>query len=322
MKAIRYTLAAALTVIAAASCQDNIAPEQESGIIINATIENTGTKTVLGEGFIGSDKKVHHKVLWSTNESITLFDGANNNHGFTTYGAESAESASFTHNAVKGNTALAGFIETETGYYYALYPSHTESTFDAETSTINYGGSVSNLQTPILKGFKDDFAIALGTGNAVAGDRTDKANTSIEMLFKNVTALIKFEITTNDITEVRFIDQNGQYLAGSGFSFTNSETEIITSGGTEEYVFLNQSKKIAEKQYEYTPLEPGVYYMVVVPPSSVIKPRIDLHTQTTHTSSKINSSYIKSVKGKTEILLKPGMILDLGKFSSSRRVTE
>ena len=319
MKAIRHTLAAALTVFAAASCQDNIAPEQnpESGIIINATIENTQTKTVLGEGVLGSDGKVHHKVLWNNSDDISVFDANGNNKRFKTYVKGDHETAKFQQIADDYDTTT--FVPAD--YYHAIYPGKSSNSINMETKAITT--TIPDLQRPVLNSFADDLAVAYGFGTTQRYEEntSNGPRTYIDMTFKNATALIKIELTSSDITEVRFLDQNNNYLGGT-LSFTYQNDEIQVTGGDKKYIFLNKSEEIAEKKYKYTPIEPGVYYIVIAAPATPIKPRIDLHTATTHTSSKINGNYPITIKGKNEVSLKPGMILDLGRFDASGRVTE
>ena len=326
MKAIRHTLAAALTVIAAASCQDNIAPEQnsESGIIINATIENTQTKTVLGEGVLGSDGKVHHKVLWTRKDNISVFDGAGNNHRFTTYSADNSEAALF--QLVSGSYCSASFVESDESdpYYYSIYPGNKNNyTFDATTKTIST--EIDFIQTPKLNEPLHDLAFicGIGTNKYTNGEEGDAERTHVDMTFKNAVALIKFTLTSNDITQVRFIDQNDNFLCGN-VTFRYSDEQSIISSATEKRVHINQTTKETTTTtiYTYTPLEAGTYYMAIIPPSTMIKPRIDLYTQPTYESQRIDKTGDKVIKGTNEILLTPGTILDLGKFNASGRVTE
>ena len=80
------------------------------------------------------------------------------------------------------------------------------------------------------------------------------------MIFMNITALIKFELVGNDITEVRFLDKNGAYLAGDNFTVTYSDNEITpsqTSG--KKYIYMNNIVKNEDNTYSGTQLEAGIY---------------------------------------------------------------
>ena len=331
MKAIRYTLAAALTVIAAASCQDTIAPEQESGIIINATIENTGTKTVLGE-------KVDNRypVLWENKDDISVFDGNNNNQRFRTYVSGNHKSAIFQFQ--DGSWSAAG-TWTETDTYYAIYPGmEGNSTYQFErpegknpTLTIS---SLENGQGS-RPGFNKSYSYIYGIGETDPY-QNDKSKTVIDMLFKPLTALIKFELTSNDITSVRFLDYEGAALAGSKISVTfnpdGTVSTSIPSDTQKKNIYMHSFTttestvdNVTTKTYTPVPLQAGVYYISVIAPTSEIRPRISFATATSARAKKeFTAEEYKAFNlvGENSILLTPGMILDLGKFNSSGRVTE
>ena len=80
------------------------------------------------------------------------------------------------------------------------------------------------------------------------------------MTFMNITALIKFELVGNDITEVRFLEKNGAYLAGDNFTVTYSYNEITpsqTSG--KKNIYMNNIVKNEDDTYSVTQLEAGIY---------------------------------------------------------------
>ena len=319
MKATRYFFAAALTVIAAVACQKENSPSKASEVIINATIAGTETKTVLGEGFTGTDGKVHHKVLWLRSDNISVFDASGNNHRFISYAKDNSEVAKF--QKVAGEYTTKAFVTGNE--YHAIYPGTSKNSFDIDTKTITVA-SIDNNQKPVKNGFADDLAVAYGYGTqtSTSGDKT-----YVEMTFMNVTALIKFELEGDDITEVRFLDQSGAFLAGESFTVTYSDNVITPSltNGKKNIYMNNIVKNVDENEvvtYSVTPLEAGVYYMVIVPPANGIKPRISFTTKTEATGSTINGSYNVDKKGSATVLLKPGMILDLGKWNSSGRVME
>jgi len=315
MKATRYIFSAALTVIAAASCQKENTSGIASEVIVNATIENTDTKTVLGEGYTGTDGKVHHKVLWLRSDNISVFDANGNNHRFISYAADNSEVAKF-QKVADAYTKEAFVTGNE---YHAIYPGTSDNSIDINTKTITVA-SIDNNQKPVKNGFTDDLAVAYGYGTE---SYTSGEKTYVNMTFMNITALIKFELVGNDITEVRFLDKNAAYLAGANFTVTFSGNEITPSlASGKKQIFMNNIVKNEDNTYSVTPLEAGIYYMVIVPPANVIKPRISITTQTTASGSTINGSYSVDKTGKAEVQLKPGMILDLGKWSSTGQVTE
>lgn len=329
MKATRYIFAATLAVIAAVACQKESMQKTHPEIIINATIDNTETKTVLGEGFTGTDGKVHHKVLWAcdkSNESFSLFDGAGNNHRFITYDAKNAKedltSANFYYYAHKDyTTSFDTFTAADT--YYALYPLAKGNKADRKSNTVTIS-TIPADQIAVLNGFENDLAVAFGTSNSTYTTEDDKHY--INMSFTNLTALIKFEITGEDITQIRFTNNSDALspnptLYGSGITYNYVDKSFGDGKGSQIYLHntISESEVDGTATYSFTPLSAGVYYIVVIPRTLV--PRVDIYTGTSHTGTH-QSKAAKTIKGTKAVDLKPGMILDLGKFNSSGRVTE
>ena len=87
-------------------------------------------------------------------------------------------------------------------------------------------------------------------------------------------------------------------------------------------MYMNDSVENTDNTYTFNAIAPGVYYFVIVPPAAPIKPRLSLATATSGNESTMNSGYVQDKKGKNEIALRPGMILDLGKWSSKGQVVE
>lgn len=311
MRAIRYTLAAALTVIAAASCQDNMIPEQgkETEVIINATIDNVETKTVFGEK--NGNKQ---PVLWEDKDNIIVFDGGCYTQRFRT--DKGGQTAKF-----QFYTGWAGDNPwTEADKYYAVYMGNPDNR-KGYSLTRNEDGtatmtlpSIPNIQEP-TPGYNkvSSYIYGVGTNTYVKDEKT-----YIDMNFSNLTALIKFELQGTDITGVRFLDQNGAYLTGGTYS-------ILFAADGNVSATMNDGNKKNLYMYKFdvdntpTALEPGVYYIVLVPPTTEIRPRFSLTTATTTEKAKefASSDYTIDKKGKNPVTLKPGMILDLGVWNSS-----
>ena len=317
MKAIRYTIAVAITIIAAASCQDNIAPEQtqESGIIINATIEDTQTKTELGEGTPGSDGKVHHKVLWKNTDNISVFDRNGNNHRFRTWTA--GEVAKF--RLITGEYTGTDFISADE--YHAIYPGNKENSIDYDNKTIST--SIATTQTAIMNGFATDLSVAYGFGTAIYNE-SDK--TYIDMTFRNITALVKFEIVGEEVKQFTLLNKDGHKIGGD-FTIAYGADDLVISAGTADRIHLNNitSEKVGNvTTYTANDLTAGIYYIALVPVEFC--PRIRIYSgDLTPEGSNFNYSSGDGVidfKGSNSVVLKPGMILDLGKFDSNGRVEE
>lgn len=315
MKTTKYTLIAALAIFSAACQKENVHTDSAQEVIINATIEKSETKTVLGEGFTGTDGKVHHKVLWHANESISLFDAVGNNHRFTAYDAKDTETANFKHNAGDGYTALDAFEPAEK--FYCVYPAHKSHSFDATTKVITYY-NLSTTQKAVKDGFDDDLAIALGVGGETYQDGED---TRIKMTFKNVTALAKFEVVGNGVKQITLLNKVSRKIGGK-FTIDCSGDDFMYSAGGSDRIHLNNFTSDEESKWTANDLEEGIYYITLIP--GAFRPRVRIYSGDINPSnSTINDNTYKcDISGSSEIDLKPGMILDLGKWNSNGRVVE
>lgn len=323
MKTTRYIFVAALALLAAA-CQKENASTPDSGVIINATIDNTETKTVLGEK-VGETIP----VLWEENDDISVFDGNCNNQRFRTYTEGNHVSATF---QFRNGSWADEDSWTSADVYYAIYPGSKGNTYSFSRS-----GESPVLTMPfeyvqgITPGYDKSYSHIIGVGTSDTYVN-DNSKTVIDMKFKSLVALIKFEIIDNSITGVRFLDQNGSILGGSKIDVTfgidgSITTALSTGANGRKQIFKHEfTSTTSEETTTYTPksLEPGIYYMAVIPPSQAIKPRLSLTTSTKETAKNSfeNADYTIDKKGSKTIELKPGMILDLGKWSSDGIVTE
>lgn len=313
MNTLKY-LAVGLAVIAAASCQDGIAPEQgnETEVIINATIDNVETKTEFGE----KDRN-RQPVLWEDKDNIMVFDGGCYTQRFRT--DKGGQTAKFQFYA--GWTGENPW--TEADKYYAVYmgdPDHrngyslTRNEDGTATMTLP---SIPNVQDP-TPGYNKVLSYIYGVGTQTS---VNNEKTYIDMYFSNLTALIKFELQGNDITGVRFLDQSGAVLSGGNYSVqfaADGNVSATMNSGTKKQLYMHRF----DTDNTPTALEPGVYYIVLVPPPTAIKPRFSLTTAaTTEKATEFASSdYTIDKKGDSTIMLKPGMILDLGVWNSSGKV--
>lgn len=141
--------------------------------------------------------------------------------------SQSGEKVTFTGNVEPTDT------------YFAVYPYESSATIDGETITTVLPFN----QIAVKDGFAD-------------GANVTVAKTSGTTLnFKNVAGLIQFEITRSDISSVTFQARNGQKAAGKvAISVSDTPTWSAPEGVSE----------ITLAAFEGA-LEPGVYYMVVLP---------------------------------------------------------
>ena len=81
---------------------------------------------------------------------------------------------------------------------------------------------------------------------------------------------------------------------------------------------------ITEEENKWTAndLEEGIYYITLIP--GALQPRVRIYSgNITPKSSSVNTDdYACDIWSSNKIDLKPGMILDLGRWNASGRVTE
>ena len=131
MRKFMNIFAAALVMLAAASCEKNeVLPDNNSEgkiVTLKASINNGGTKTSLG-GEKGSDDK--YPVLWSEGDKIAVIQDLNF-YIFTLEGEGGTASGTFTSSDAEGFNPEGG--------YSAFYPA--EAFVSVESTTYNYNFS-------------------------------------------------------------------------------------------------------------------------------------------------------------------------------------
>lgn len=195
-------------------------PTTPSEGTFSATLETpVATRTQLGDDGVS--------VVWRANDEINIFAG-NKNEKYTTT-SSGTTSASFTGNAVSADT------------YYALYPySATAQINDGKITTTLPSAQTANKGNI---GNKMNLAVACSNSSALE--------------FKNVGALIKFEIKTRNVGEVILKGNNNEDIAGT--------VSIEWNEGSPVYTVVEGAKEISLKPYGNKVFEIGAYHFVVLP---------------------------------------------------------
>ena len=245
MKTMKLMLCA-VTVIAAASCAKEIAPENNQGnnttpelnlipMTFTAGAEKTGqpdsepaSDQVESRVLLQSDGKNLH---WESTDRIKVFDGTETDlPAFTTTG--SGASVDFT-----------GGVSAETGTYYALYPYQADAKYGASTiASKNYGNvitaTVPTEQIAVPNGIHSDAFIAAA--------KSDNGNGYFK--FKTICGFIKFQLSEEDAANavaVSISENNLASIAGNVeiyFTTDNGTTSAFgqdyVRGETKDYVTL------------------------------------------------------------------------------------
>lgn len=211
---------AALFVISVCSCSREVVHDTVDGMF-TATLEAVlDSKTSI----------VGNKVLWKEGDEINIFTESANEL-FTLSSGEGTITGGFIGNPMSG---------TE---FFALYPYN-------ETAYLKSGRIITSFPAEQV---------------ARTNNVTDSANlavaysTSSSLQFKNVGALIKFTISSENVGEVLISGNNGEIIAGTVSIDCNGGDPSYLMG-TERYTQINVKPSVAGTAF---PL--GDYYAVVLP---------------------------------------------------------
>lgn len=252
-KTFKY-LAAAFAVTAAVSCakQEELAPEESNTptgtyqYTLNVSQEST---KVSMDGL---------SILWSADDQIAIgcsYDSDYKN-AIASGGAQSIEnpdsytpstSATFTLNLTADYTPLT-----------AAYPY-----FDAMTTTsgisINNGQACTAIIPSSQTGIKDNIPAG---AFAMVGRIITSTNTC---QMSNVGAVIKFEITNDNIASLRFEGNNSEIISGTRYYFTKAGESPESQIGTVAKETEANGKTYVTLLPEGDVFEAGTYYFVVSP---------------------------------------------------------
>ena len=228
----------AVAILSAVSCNkiDVDAPVQESSNVpyFEASVDGADTKTVI-------DGK---KSYWDGTEGIRVFDGKVTNGKVYTATVEKTDRAIFTESDPKvsltGETYLAVYPETPAG----------SVTWDGNVESAAKNFWLGGDQTPVAGSYDPSTHIAIAC--------TKAGKNSIQ--FKNVTALVRVELKSDNVTEICFYGNNSDKIAGN-FDVKYNEGNPSVSFGNNYYT-LTYAKV---KNEDGSVLEKGVYYISVLP---------------------------------------------------------
>lgn len=187
----RNSFYAALTVLAAVSCNKDILMEPEPGelVRINISASSEATKAVVD----------NFSVKWTAGDQLSVFDDVDADaHVFSLVSGEGTGVASFTGQVSAGYTAL-----------WAVSPAAAVTAFSAGTATLDLPAS----QT--VQGSCDPAALLAAGKNGESG-----------FVLKNVGAVARFTISDDNVTKVRFEGNNSEKIAGT--IKVNAETGAVT----------------------------------------------------------------------------------------------
>ena len=229
MKKILTTGVLALSIFFAISCEENM---QESAAALNyrfvpvfASAE-TATRTVLQNDL---------SVTWEASDKINVFYDLGGSISSAEYSASDAGASVQFDGSVPDGAVLS----------YAVYPYNADATLS---------GNVITTEIPVEQ---TAVSASFGSGSCVAAGKID-ASGNVTMY--NVCGLLKFTLTTSDITSILISGTSGECLAGQvavtcGDSSVSSATDPLYSSPA---VTLSNGG---------SPIPAGTYFVAVAPGS-------------------------------------------------------
>ena len=229
----RYILPAAIAALSMLSCQKELAdpaqpdqapaPGELTEMTFSATVEENDTKTYIDatDGF---------KAFWETTDEIALYaDGTKAEASFTVKeGTASGTTADFTGTVASGASA-----------YYAVYPASAAGECSEGKVTV----TVPAVQT--LSGHTTASGALVSVAKAAGA----------ALPFKNVTALLKVNVSVDGITEIVLQGKNDEVIAGT--VKVDAETGVLSEvvAGSKMITFKPEGETFAQ----------GDYYIALLP---------------------------------------------------------
>lgn len=284
MKRIYSFIAAALTIISAASCVQELshdAHHQDDAIVYTAIAEGADTKAVLGTSESG-----RQQFLWEDGDVIYINPGGGTSYMFSTSLTEPSAVADFVYQGTDGFRIQTGqpviatypfgsWVQME--YRYVLLPIPSAQQIDPEVESYN------KLAVPVA---------AYSTDNSLH--------------FKNTTALLKCQVSQANVTKIRFYGLNEEAVAGHSLVCFKENGEIdyvgIPNGNNEFYVELSAAPgKVFQSDRSY--------YLSVIPNTLESGFAVELYDS--------NDDLLYTKKYDRSITIKRNVILNLGMLGES-----
>ena len=225
MKAFKTLTFAAFAAVAAISCSKEVAPIVVDEKPIDTPVETISIEAPVAMTFTGiTDNEPGTKTVlsgadinWNPAEKIYLFDGT-------------APRAFTSENDAVASTVTFSGSASSASSYYAVYPSGTIS------------GKVISTTIPVIQAAT---ANSFAPKANVAVAYTESVSTDGNVLqFKNVGAVVKFQLSNSDVRKVKFEAIGGEKMAGpvnvtygEGANFTSAivaaeaESCVVLDGG-------------------------------------------------------------------------------------------
>ena len=284
MKRLSYFLMTLVSVATVISCQKENAVDAPKGepVVFTAYVDGAGSKTVFGEA-----EGDYVTSLWSGTEKMWVMDSEKNksdNGWKKEYKAELETKSDFAvFSQTDESSALAG------GPYMALYPKDPANGAQWTGTDDVTGLWLNNNQTLSLGGYLPEYHIAASYSS------------STMLQFKNVVSFFKFEIDSDNISEVCIYSNNKEVKIAGNFKLgwdKEKDIPVVTPNGN----VLSSYIKVDAHSVN---LAKGVYYIAALPAEFSNGLSINLMQKGNLSTKSTSNTYI----------LERNSIVDLGKIS-------
>lgn len=287
MKKIVKYLVAAVAMVAAVSCQEELAlnerPAQNSGMpVFTASLNNLNTRTVLEEESM--------KTLWTGGEWIDVmdFEGVNNIYS-TPALEEPAQKVDFS--LKEGGDFVGNSV-------FAVYPHNEKNTYWTDLDMFGVEVIHPDVQTAAAGTFDTFGAVH------VAYNADFSANNNL--VFNNLSALIKFTVTDPGVKKLTFYSLGGEVVSGP-IKYRYENGSYVVEDATSGYGYVD----LYAPQGQY--LEMGKnYYIAVAPGTFESGVAIEVNN---HLENKI------VYKHEGKVVLNPNTINNFGSFETMGDLT-
>ena len=231
MKNYMKYLLFAMVSMATASCSDETNKEIENNTSLPGEVSFSATLNGIENGNNLSRTTLTNgtKVEWVAGDRISVLYGNENKEYMT---ASGGEAVTFTGKA------------DEVAEYYSLYPYNADVALNGKNVTT----VLPNIQKPVADGFDTDLSVMVS--------RTTLEKKSF--IFRNVCALLRFELKEAGIKSVTLKGNNNEVLAGKFTVGWNDGDEPLVQNVTD-------GKSTVTLENNGTVLEKGVYNIVILP---------------------------------------------------------
>ena len=289
MKRIYAFIAAALTIISAASCVQELANDphqQQDAVVYKAIADGADAKAVLGTNESGRPQS-----MWEEGDMINIYIGGGLLYRFTTSLDEPSPVAEFKY------TGAEEIDFSDVDAVIAAYPASISGWADP--------GMLPMLMSEISTFQKVPSDVDSYDRNAVPAVAYSTDRT---LHFQNAASLLKFKVNQAGVSKVRFTSRNGEYLTGKVTIVLNDDMEIGYIN-PDEHGAPETLMDFAELSTEGTFQSDRTYYISIIP--GTLETGFILEFLDSEGTTVYANKYDRT------ITIKRNVILDLGTLGKS-----